>query len=235
MSSAAPHVPAASSRSHLAPFREGLRPWLVLARNAIPVIGVYGLGWSADEAVFQIWFDGVAALGATIALHMRAFILTDPKSALPASIPPDAGFRAKLLVFSLVWLVLVALLGIPYWFALFFFRSTAFQDGFLFPTLADPVVPLALLFVLLSHVIEEFRRGYERMSAAEASLEFNWDFSMHLARIGALLLVAFFFGRFIMLPLAIALSYIEIYPMRALRLIGGDQTLAAGNEDRSQD
>lgn len=219
MSSAARHVPAASSRSHLAPFREGLRPWLVLARNAIPVIGVYGLGWSADEAVFQIWFDGVAALGTTIALHMRAFILTDPKSARPASIPPDAGFRAR----------------IPYWFALFFFRSTAFQDGFLFPTLADPVVPLALLFVLLSHVIEEFRRGYERMSAAEASLEFNWDFSMHLARIGALLLVAFFFGRFIMLPLAIALSYIEIYPMRALRLIGGDQTLAAGNEDRSRD
>jgi hypothetical protein len=208
---------------------------LVLARNVIPVIGVYGLNWSTNAIVFQIWFDGVAALGAMIALHMRAFILTDPKAQLPVSIPSEMGLRVKLIVFSLAWLALVALLGIPYWFALFFFSATLFQDGFWPPTLGDPAIIVALLFVLFSHVIEEFRRGYEQMSAAQASLEFNWDFSMHLTRIGALLIVAFFFGKFIMIPLALVLSYIEIYPMRSLRLIGGDRTLATGNEDRSRD
>jgi hypothetical protein len=235
MSAADHNLPVTAPRSHLTPFKEGLRPWLVLARNAIPVIGVYALHWSSNAFLFQLWFDGVAALGAMIALHMRAFILTDPKARLPASIPPEMGFRVKLLVFSIAWLVIVLLLGIPYWFALFFFSATLFQGSFWTLTLRDPAILVALLVVLISHVIEEFRRGYERMSAAEASLEFNWDFSMHLTRIGALLFVAFFFGKFIMIPLALMLSYIEIYPMRSLRLIGGDRTLAAENEARSRD
>ena len=56
------HPPA--PRSHLAPFREGSRPWLVLARNAMPVVGVHALDWSPAVAVFEIWFDGVTALAA---------------------------------------------------------------------------------------------------------------------------------------------------------------------------
>lgn len=235
MSSVDPNVPATARRSHLAPFREGLRPWMVLARNAIPVIGVYGFSWSANVIVFQIWFDGVAALGAMIALHLRAFMLTDPQVTLPASFRREAGFRTRLIALSLTWLALVAMLGIPYWFALFFFRATVFRDGFGSLALGDPAIIAALLFVLISNVIEQFRRGYERMSAAETSLEFNWDFRMHLTRIGALLIVAFLFGRFIVIPLALVLSYIEIYPMRSLRLIGGERTLAGGNEDRSRD
>ncbi len=222
-------------RSHLAPFTEGLRPWLVLARNAIPAIGVYWLDWSASTAVFQIWFNGVTALGAMLALHLRAFNLTDPVAKLPEGIPPGTGFWVKLIMFSLVWLALFGLLGIPYWFGLFFFNFALFQAGFWPATLGDPVVITALLCVLLSNVIEEFKRGYERMSAAEARLEFNWDFSMHLARIGTLLIAGFFFGKFIVIPLLLALSYVEIYPMRALRIMGGDRTLETGNEKRSRD
>ena len=36
--------------SHLAPFREGPGPYLVLARNAIAIAGVWMLGWSAQQA-----------------------------------------------------------------------------------------------------------------------------------------------------------------------------------------
>jgi len=41
---------AALARSHLAPFLEGPGPYLVVARNAIPVAGVWVLGWSEQLA-----------------------------------------------------------------------------------------------------------------------------------------------------------------------------------------
>lgn len=222
-------------RSHLAPFREGSRAWLVLARNAIPVVGVHALGWSPAVAVFEIWFDGVTALAAMIALHLRAFALTEPVFKIPAGIPADIGRRAQWGLLLTVWLLLLGLLAIPYWFALFFFNAGLFRPGFWAGLAGDPWLVLALLYVLASNIAEEFRRGYEGMSAAQARLEFNWDFSMHLARIGTLMVAGFFFGRYIIIPLALALSYIEIYPMRSLRLMGGDSTLEPGNEGRSRD
>ncbi len=222
-------------RSHLAPFREGSRAWLVLARNAIPVIGVHALGWSPAVAVFEIWFDGVTALAAMIALHLRAFALTEPVFKIPLGIPADIGRRVQWGLLVTVWLLLLGLLAIPYWFALVFFNAGLFRPGFWAGLPGDPWLVLALLYVLASNIAEEFRRGYEGMSAAQARREFNWDFSMHLARIGVLLLTGFFFGRYIIIPLALALSYVEIYPMRSLRLMGGDSTLEPGNDRRSRD
>src|SRR5438128_6664565 len=55
--------------------------WLVLARNLIPVVGIYGFGWSAALTVFNYWFDGVTALAASVAaLIPRALRETQPKS-----------------------------------------------------------------------------------------------------------------------------------------------------------
>lgn len=233
MSAPAAHPPP--PRSHLAPFREGPRAWLVMARNAIPVVGVFALDWAPAVAVFEIWFDGVTALAAMIALHLRAFALTEPVAKIPAGIPPEIGRRVQWGVLLAVWLLLLGLLAIPYWFALVMFNIGLFRPGFWAALPGDPWLMLALLYVLASNVAEEFRRGYENMGAAQARLEFNWDFSMHLARIGVILLVGFFFGGFMIIPLMLALSYVEIYPMRSLRLMGGDATLEAGNERRSRD
>ena len=56
--------------------------WAVLARNLIPVVGIYGFGWSAALAVFNYWFDGLSALAAIVAaLIPRALRETQPKSA----------------------------------------------------------------------------------------------------------------------------------------------------------
>src|SRR6266480_3818150 len=55
--------------------------WVVLARNLIPVVGIYGFGWSAALAVFNYWFDGLIALVAIVtALIPRAVRETQPKS-----------------------------------------------------------------------------------------------------------------------------------------------------------
>ena len=232
MSSPDSNLPRPSPRSHLAPFIEGPRPWLVLARNAMPVVGVYWLGWSANVIIFQIWFDGVTALGAMLAFQIRAFARRGGK---PFEVPPGIPPNSLPLVLVFVWLMIWLLLGIPYWFTMLFLSSVVFDGGFGNLPLGDLGVIVVLLFVLASNVIEESRRGYERMSDAEIRLEFNWDFSMHLARVAAMMLVTFVIRLGLILGLALALSYVEIYPMRTLRFLGGDRTLEADNENRSRD
>jgi hypothetical protein len=196
------------------------------------VVGVYGLGWSANLIIFQLWLDGVTALGAMLAFQIRAFARRGGK---PFEVPP--GIPPKLMrpVLVFVWLLIWLVLGMPYWFTMFFLGSAVFNGGFGNLPLGDSGVLAALLLVVLSNIIEESRRGYERMSDSEIRLEFNWDFSMHLARVAAIILVAFVLRPGLIIGLALALSYVEIYPLRTLRLLGGDRTLEAGNENRSRD
>src|SRR3954462_14109007 len=66
---------------HLREFASNPHAWLVLARNLIPVVGIYAFGWSAGLAVFNYWFDGLAALGAILAaLVPRALRESAPPS-----------------------------------------------------------------------------------------------------------------------------------------------------------
>jgi hypothetical protein len=196
------------------------------------VVGIYWLGWSADETVFQIWFDGVTALGAMLAFQMGAFARSGGKVfEAPSGVSPNVLLR----VLAFVWLMLLLLLGIPYWFTMLFLSLAVFDSGFWNLLLHAPGVIAALLLVLVSNTIEESKRGYERMSDAEIRLEFNWEFSMHLARVAAVLLVTFVIRLGMIIGLALALSYVEIYPMRTLRFLGGDRTLETGNENRSRD
>ena len=55
-------IPLPPLSQHLREFAARRAAWLVLARNLIPVVGIYAFGWSAALAVFNYWFDGLAAL-----------------------------------------------------------------------------------------------------------------------------------------------------------------------------
>src|SRR5712692_10829715 len=66
---------------HLREFASRPHAWAVLARNLIPVVGIYFFGWSAALAVFNYWFDGLTALAAiTAALVPRALRETQTKT-----------------------------------------------------------------------------------------------------------------------------------------------------------
>src|ERR1700745_2216962 len=86
--------------------------WAVLARNLIPVVGIYGFGWSAALAVFNYWFDGLTALVAIVtALIPRALRETRPKSV--------GAFSVKNVASAVVtWIFLVGIIGLPYWIVL---------------------------------------------------------------------------------------------------------------------
>src|SRR5499433_1719549 len=67
---------------HLREFASRPDAWVILARNMIPVVGIYGFGWSAALSVFNYWFDGLTALAAILAaLVPRALRETQRKSA----------------------------------------------------------------------------------------------------------------------------------------------------------
>src|SRR6266496_3306431 len=91
-----------------------LRPhaWGVLARNLIPVVGIYGFGWSAALAVFNYWFDGLTALAAIVAaLIPRALRETQPKSG-------GATWAMNVVRGVVTWIFLVGIVGLPYWIVL---------------------------------------------------------------------------------------------------------------------
>ena len=98
---------------HLREFASRPDAWAVLARNMIPVVGIYGFGWSAALAVFNYWFDGLTALAAIVAaLIPRALRETQPKSAGAVS-------AATNIVRGVVtWIFLVGIVGLPYWIVL---------------------------------------------------------------------------------------------------------------------
>src|SRR5207249_9134728 len=85
----------------------------VLARNLIPVVGIYGFGWSAALAVFNYWFDGLTAVAAIVAaLIPRALRETQPKSAGAMSVV------VNLVRGVVTWIFLVGIVGLPYWIVL---------------------------------------------------------------------------------------------------------------------
>jgi Family of unknown function (DUF6498) len=93
---------------HLREFASRPDAWAVIARNLIPVVGIYGFGWSAALAVFNYWFDGLTALVAIVtALIPRAVRETQPRSVGAAS-------AAMNLVRGVVtWTFLVGIVGLP--------------------------------------------------------------------------------------------------------------------------
>src|SRR4029077_7849313 len=66
---------------HLREFASRPDAWVVLARNMIPVVGIYAFGWSLAAAGFNYWFDGLTAVAAVVAaLVPRALRETQTKA-----------------------------------------------------------------------------------------------------------------------------------------------------------
>src|SRR5262244_204030 len=98
---------------HLREFASRPHAWGILARNLIPVVGIYAFGWSAALAVFNYWFDGLSALAAIVAaLTPRAMRETQPKAT-------GIGGHLRFLFGGVfVWAFLVGIIGLPYWIVL---------------------------------------------------------------------------------------------------------------------
>ncbi|TDI39093.1 MAG: hypothetical protein E2P02_19385 [Acidobacteria bacterium] len=99
------------SRSELQAFH--LREWELkddrlasIVHNLMPLAGVTVLGWSAGLTLWSLWLDGLVALGLTVALLTHRASLDPPIIALSRR------------DFAVAWMVLMALLGLPYYLGL---------------------------------------------------------------------------------------------------------------------
>src|SRR5512143_2830287 len=97
---------------HLREFASRPDAWVVVARNMIPVVGIYAFSWSAAVSVFNYWFDGLTAVAAIVAAMIpRALRETQTKA-------DHATLAGNIVRGVFVWLLLVLVVALPYWILL---------------------------------------------------------------------------------------------------------------------
>src|SRR6184192_4979215 len=191
--------------------------WAVLARNLIPVVGIYGFGWSAALAVFNYWFDGLTALAAIVAaLIPRALRETQPKSL-------GATSAEKLVRGAVTWIFLVGIVGLPYWIVLIPLHDLLLGDELRRQVAHSPALWFAFGSLASAHFWKAFRMGYDIMPDKELKQRVRWDIYLLILRALAMFMMAAHGLYFILVPLmALLLTYLEIWPERALGMVFGD-------------
>jgi len=203
---------------HLRELASRPHAWGVLARNLIPVVGIYGFGWSAALAVFNYWFDGLTALAAIVAaLVPRALRETQPKSA-------GAMSSVMNLVRGVVtWIFLVGIVGLPYWIVLIPLHDLLLGDELRRQLAQFPALWLTFGSLAAGHFWNAFRLGYDAMPDNQLKHRVRWDVYLLILRAMAMFIMAAHGLAFILVPLmALLLSYFEIWPERALGAVFGD-------------
>lgn len=208
-------IPLPPFSQHLREFASRRDAWLVLARNLIPVVGIYAFHWSAALAVFNYWFDGLSALAAIVAAMVpRAMRETRKKAeSLVGSV-----FKG-----ILTWIFLVGIIGLPYWVA-FMPLHDLLLDGELWRLiLRSPGLWLTFAVLAGGHFWKAFHVGYDTLPENELKQRARWDIYLLLLRALAMLMMAGQGLAFVLVPLmALLLSYFEIWPERVLGAVWGD-------------
>jgi hypothetical protein len=191
--------------------------WAVLARNLIPVVGIYGFGWSAALAVFNYWFDGLTALAAIVAaLIPRALRETQLKKDHPTLV-------GNIVRGVFVWVLLVVVIGLPYWIVLIPLHDLLLGNELRRGLAQSPALWLTFGSLAASHFWKAFRMGYDTMPDKELKQRARWDLYLLILRAMAMFMMAAHGLSFILVPLmALLLTYFEIWPARALGAVFGD-------------
>jgi len=202
---------------HLREFASRPDAWVVLARNMIPVVGIYGFDWSAAVAVFNYWFDGLTAVAAIVAAIIpRSIRETQPKTARLSS-------PLNIVRGVLVWVFLVGIVGLPYWIVLIPLHDLLLGNELRRQLAQSPALWFTFGSLAASHFWRAFRMGYDTMPDKELKQKVRWDLYLLILRAIAMFFMAAHGLYFILVPLmAVLLSYLEIWPERAIGAVFGD-------------
>ncbi len=214
-SSGAPQpIPLPSFSQHLREFAARPDSWGVLARNSIPVVGIYFFGWSVALAVFNYWFDGVSALAVII-----AFIL--PRAARD-SLPISSSIK-RIATYAVTWVFLVGLVGMPYWIVLMPLHDLLFSDELRRQLATSPALWGIFASIVAGHIWKRMRIDYDNMPEPQLKQALRWDVYPLILRALAMFMIAAHLLTFILVPLmALLLTYFELWPERVLGAFFGD-------------
>jgi hypothetical protein len=212
-------VPMPPLSQHLREFASRRDAWLILARNLIPVVGVYAFHWSAALAVFNYWFDGISALAALVAAMIpRAMRETGSKE----SHARDT-LEGTMLKGLLTWIFLLGIMGLPYWIALMALHDELFDGELWLLILHSPGLWLTFAALAFGHFWKAFHSGYDTLPENDLKQRVRWDFYLLFLRAIAMFMMTAHGLAFVLVPLmALLLSYFEIWPERVLGAFFGD-------------
>jgi hypothetical protein len=202
---------------HLREFASRPGAWVVLARDMIPVVGIYAFGWSAAVAVFNYWFDGLTALAAIVAAMIpRALRETQSKK-------NHATLVGNVVRGVFVWLLLIGVVGLPYWIVLIPLHDLLLGNELRQQLAHSPALWFTFGSLAASHFWRAFRMGYDTMPDKELKQRVRWDVYLLILRAVAMFFMSAHGLYFILVPLmALLLSYLEIWPDRAIGAVFGD-------------
>ena len=202
---------------HLREFASRPGAWVAVARNMIPVVGIYAFGWSAAVAVFNYWFDGLTALAAIVAAIIpRAMRETQSKR-------DHATVVGNVVRGVFVWLLLIVVVGLPYWIVLIPLHNLLLSDELRRQLAQSPALLFTFGSIAASHFWKAFRMGYDTMPDQELKQRARWDLYLLILRAVAMFFMAAHGLYFILVPMmALLLSYLEIWPDRAIGAVFGD-------------
>jgi len=202
---------------HFREFASQPHAWGVLARNLIPVVGIYAFGWSAALAVFNYWFDGLTAVAAIVAALI-------PRSLRETQAKKDHATVAGNIVRGIfVWIFLVGIVGLPYWIVLIPLHDLLLGNELRRELAHSPALWFTFSYIAAGHFWKAFRMGYDTMPDNKLKQRVRWDVYLLILRAIAMFIMAAHGLAFILVPLmALLLSYLEIWPERALGAVFGD-------------
>jgi hypothetical protein len=161
---------------HLREFASRPDARVVLARNMIPVVGIYGFGWSAALAVFNYWFDGLTALAAIVAaLIPRALRETQPKTG-------RVNWAGTAMRGVVTWIFLVGIVGLPYWIVLIPLHDLLLGNELRRQLAHSPALWFTFGSLAASHFWKAFRMGYDTMPDKELKQRARWDIYLLILR-----------------------------------------------------
>jgi len=208
-------VPLPPLSQHLREFATRRDAWAILARNLIPVIGIYAFHWSAALAVFNYWFDGLTALAAIVAAMV-------PRALRESSKKPES-LEGMIFKGFLTWILLVGIIGLPYWIVLIPLNGLLLDAELWRHILTSPSLLLTFGMLAIGHFWKAFHVGYDTLPENELKQRARWDIYLLVLRAMAMFMMAGHGLAFILVPLmALLLSYFEIWPARVLGAVFGD-------------
>ncbi len=193
-STAVRQIPPPPLSQHLREFASRPHAWGVLARNLIPVVGIYGFGWSAALAVFNYWFDGLTALVAIVtALIPRALRETQQKSV-------GASWVMNVVRGVVTWIFLVGIVGLPYWIVLIPLHDLLLGDELRRQLAHSPALWLTFGSLAAGHFWKAFQSGYDTMPDNQLKQRVRWDVYLLVLRALAMFMMAAHSLAFILVP-----------------------------------
>jgi len=121
------------------------------------------------------------------------------------------------------WIFLLGIVGLPYWIVLIPLHDLLLGDELRRQLAHSPALWFTFGSFAASHFWKAFRMGYDTMPDKELKQRARWDIYLLVLRALAMFIMAAHGLYFVLVPLmALVLSYLEIWPERALGAVFGD-------------